>query len=115
MNQQWLSVIEAADVLGVKPAVVRRQIIMGEIESRFGEHGRQVLVGDRPAEGGQGGATGPVPLWRLALWSWVLAATLAVFAGAIWAQQGVEPVESDRGEGAGPVQAEPVLTSRARP
>ena len=45
MTQQWMNVIEAAEQLGVSPALIRYKIIQGQIRSRFTEDGRQVILG----------------------------------------------------------------------
>ena len=46
MTQQWRSVMAAAEELGVSASTVRRRISEGKLTWRFGESGKEVLVGD---------------------------------------------------------------------
>lgn len=84
MAQRWLSVVDAAEELGVRPALLRHQIITGEVTSRFGEHGRQVLVGE-PEPGVNVAEMDHTPrIRRLALVSWVAVGLLAVLAAMLY-------------------------------
>lgn len=72
MAQEWMSVNEAARRLGVAPAVIRYQIIQGQVNSRFTEAGRQVSLGTAGGE--------KKPAKRGAWWKVTSAAGVALIA-----------------------------------
>ncbi|MCC6680059.1 MAG: hypothetical protein IT445_04060 [Phycisphaeraceae bacterium] len=88
MAQRWLSVMEAAQMLGVHPSQVRHDIIAGRVISRFDESGRMVLVGQPD---GALPAEDPHLRRRLGRWtwiSWMIAGILAVLASIVYGMGG---------------------------